>query len=413
MDQASVSNEFWRAMDAESKGFDQPAVLRRPFTSPPVDESDVREIFHTLSKTPGEAKLVAVRVYIDGRLCHESGSRLIDHPPRPDETLEAWSQRVLDQEKIGIFVGNAAYWSEQLARKCANLVQPLLSRYAPPHIGFDSAIFIGNYGYTPVGAHVDNPHHRILHFQLGPNKKQFIFWDNDVFFERTGSRTGSFDFEGIIKDADVLEISAGDAILIPSRIIHVAGTCGFSVAVSLVMSRNTRRMVLSEALKTDLVSLAETPEDDSDPDFLHREAIDFGDIQVVDGGSKAQDWLADIMNDYQLLKASNCSLHSAPSENRNVPEDLDQSTVQLVKPFPILMREQADKTGLFVRQRRFFVSPNAGVSRLVDRLNSGRPSAVAELHRDLSAEMEPDTLLQILKQLIRFRAIDILTEAPV
>lgn len=64
-------------------------------------------------------------------------------------------------------MNNNEAFSEQLASRVLKMMSSLLKIAGLPPLGNEITVFIGNYGWTPLGIHKDHTGENVLHFHLG------------------------------------------------------------------------------------------------------------------------------------------------------------------------------------------------------------------------------------------------------
>ena len=74
-------------------------------------------------------------------------------------------------------MNNNEAFSEQLASRVLKMMSSLFEIAGLPPLGNEITVFIGNYGWTPLGIHKDHTGENVLHFHLGPGRKQMYIWE--------------------------------------------------------------------------------------------------------------------------------------------------------------------------------------------------------------------------------------------
>src|SRR4051812_35094117 len=164
-----ADTNFWEELVASSGELRRPCHYPGFFAGEPVSIHDFEEVFRAATRQPNDSGLT-IRTYVDGGHRADDYERVMTDPPGPDESLQAWATRLFGERKFGIVLNGAESVSESLSRQVARFLDPLFARRGVPYGGIDVAFFVGNYGFTPFGIHVDDRTH-VLHAHLGPGTK--------------------------------------------------------------------------------------------------------------------------------------------------------------------------------------------------------------------------------------------------
>lgn len=143
-------------------------------------------------------------------------------------------------DKIGIITNYSEKHSEILANRILKTIQPLLDIAGIPPWGLELTTFIGNYGWTPLGIHKDERGENVLHYHLGPGKKQMYVWDEKTYLEKGSGISNNKNIEPLLKYAKKFLFGPGDLYYMPWNVHHVGYTDEFSIGVTLWFNNPTK-----------------------------------------------------------------------------------------------------------------------------------------------------------------------------
>jgi hypothetical protein len=370
-----------------------------------LTELDFREILQSLG-SDGIVAEPRIRAYVDGRHCDRLEALVRREPPRPDEPLEDWLSRLSGSAGSGLVINEAERWSDAVARRIARFVQPILQKFCSPQIAVEVALFIGDYGYTPFGAHRDRDWHRSLHFHVGPHPKRFVVWDVAVYEALTGQSSNHHDPGAIASHGVAYDVTSGDVFLLPPHNFHVGKTLGFSMDAAIILTKVTKKQALREAGEQALERLIDAEEDLSSSAF-EAEPADYLTAHVAPEKS-VQAWIDQAVEEFSLLRASNAGLRFPGFGRHPVEADaLSRTAVQLTSPFRIHARTQGASLTLYARHRRIQLRHSLALTELVSLLDSGRVFRVADLARRFEEHLSGDALVGLISRLVEIGAVTV------
>ena len=394
---------FWDRLLRDSDGLRRPVALETPLSTPLLSERDFRAIIQNFGST-GSHEEPRLRAYVAGRHCERLAARVRSESPGPREPLEDWLSRLSDGASAGLVINEAERWSDAVACRIARFVQPLLRTFCFPQVAVELALFIGDYGYTPFGAHRDPDHHRTLHFHVGPRPKRFIVWDTAVYEQLTGRASNYYDPGSIAAHGTTYDVSSGDVFLLPPHNFHVGNTLGFSMDAAVILSKVTKTQALREAGDQALRRLI-AAEDDRSSTTFEAEPADYLTAHVA-SETTMQAWLEQAVEEFSLLRASNAGLRFPGFVRGAVEaEALSRNAVQLTSPFRILTRTLGASLILYARHHRIQLRHAPALTDLVALLDSGQIFRVADLARRFEAHLDHDALIGLIGRLVEIGAV--------
>ena len=114
------------------------------------------------------------------------------------------------------------------------MIEPLCDLIGIPPLGYEITTFIGNYGWTPLGIHKDVRGENVIHFHLGPGRKQMYIWQDDKYEELVGKNVfNNTNIEPILDKAEEFDFGPRDIYYMPWFENHVGYTEDLSIGVTL------------------------------------------------------------------------------------------------------------------------------------------------------------------------------------
>jgi len=173
------------------------------------------------------------RVYIDGIEQEDDYlNNLCSTPPREEENITTYTNRIFEK-KFGLIINGGERHSDLISNNIISAIQPLLELKGMPPLGLEITIFIGNYGWTPLGIHQDHRGENVIHFHLGPGNKKMYIWDEDKYKELSGNKQNNTNIFPILPYAKEFDFGAGDIYYMPWNLFHIGRTDELSVGITL------------------------------------------------------------------------------------------------------------------------------------------------------------------------------------
>ncbi len=227
----SFSKEWWDNFYKDSRKMTIPLVIEDLIKE---DVPKLRDsIFEMLQNLKNENNFVAWRVWVDGKLDKKMKQSIIDDPIRDYSDLIPWQKRHFGDKKFGIILNNGQRYSTEARNLISNYFEPFL-KDKPPFGGINFSIFIGNYGWTPIGIHEDHTGSFVMHFHLGPGDKTMYMWERSNY---KGTLEGGENEEkplGYLPFADyVCPFKEGDIFFMPWNYYHIGKSSELSLGLTV------------------------------------------------------------------------------------------------------------------------------------------------------------------------------------
>jgi len=187
-------------------------------------------------------------------------------PPQEDENITTYTNRIFDK-KFGIIINGGEKHSDLISNNIINAIQPLLELKGLPPLGFEITIFIGNYGWTPLGIHQDHRGENVIHFHLGPGNKKMYIWDEDQHRRLFGNKQNNTDIIPILPYAKEFEFSTGDIYYMPWNLFHIGYTDELSVGITLWFNNPSKYKYLNKIMESFIIQFVKKEKDIIDNKF--------------------------------------------------------------------------------------------------------------------------------------------------
>lgn len=365
----------------------EPLLLKQVFDPRLFDDRVFLELFDGMSADPERAISGLFRVYIDGMLSPQYENEVLYTEPLPGEGFEAYVSRATGGRKFGIVVNGAEQWSDTLARLAARVFAPVVEAQGAARSTVEVTLFIGNYGFTPFGIHIDDPYTSVVHFHAGPTTKEMTLFGVEEFHRLNGERKNCFQPQTLIPHGRTYAIDPGDVFLLPPHYYHIGSTEGFSIGVAFALSKypetSMAKQILQRAIGEERMS----------------GALDQVIARAETSGETLAGWLRRAGHEHTAQARSRRHLRYSFGRSSE-PEVSPQQLWVRDADFPLTHLEEGDDLLLFARGNRVRLARSELTRRLVAALPHAAFS-IEQLHRDLHGEVSLDALSAVVRQLAR------------
>jgi len=387
---APFSEEWWCDFLAETKNLNAPAVFAKAMGQDRVAsyQRAILDVVATLCEL--RTADYGFRAYLDGHLLGGDGMEWVyDRPPRADEDLAQWTERVFQDRKFGFIINAGEKFNQAFSKDVALLMTPLLKKVGIPRDGIQFTLFIGNYDKTPLGIHQDIRGENVTHFHVGPGRKLMYVWDKDHYNKLTtqdGLRRR--DFAALRPHAQRFVIEAGDLFFMPEGTFHIGEQEEISIGITVWQYTHTNKrfaqVMLNHAyqqIKTvDGDAIVHDPNSPDNSDNID----DLLATHTLPHEFRNQDFgglLKSAYVDWRHCIFSNAGYRNPPFQRKQRTRFSREDSVQLEMPYRILARmiEGTGKMIVYVRGYKLEMNGHACLLRLIDRINDGQIHPVAEL----------------------------------
>ncbi|MBD8511941.1 hypothetical protein IFO68_04480 [Photobacterium sp. CAU 1568] len=373
----------------------EPLLLKEAFDVESLSEDVIFTLLTSLKEDSRQNGSSKFRLYIEGKENQAEEKRFIGEEREASESIEQFFMRVSEGKKFGIVINGVQQWSDDISRFAAKVFKPLVERYGYSCASVEATLFMGNYGYTPFGIHVDDPYTHVVHFHLGPAAKSMTLFEPELFHQLNGPEKNCYQPEDLISYGDTYEISAGSMFLLPANYYHVGNTQSFSIGLALSISKNPESAI-TQFLLYDAVN------DNRFAGDVHEviERLEISQITLAE-------WMSERLEDHCLRNKSQKGLRYSFIE-REVPE-FENNTVFLLDPdFSIEFADNGEKIRVFCRGNKIKLSSENQFIGFLQCLTSQKDTfTIRKLYEYFNGEVNMDTITFLIALFYSFGVIHI------
>ncbi|WP_338844708.1 hypothetical protein V8J88_13770 [Massilia sp. W12] len=366
----------------------QPLLLPAVFDPKLFGDAMFFDLLKGMAQDPEHAINGLVRVYIEGMLSPEHENAVLYEKPLVDEGFATFLKRVCDGRPFGLVINGAEQWSEPLARLAGKLFAPILDAQGLSCSTLEVTLFIGDYGYTPFGIHIDDPYTSVVHFHVGPGMKEMTLFGREEFHRLNGERKNCFQPKRILAHGKTWAIQAGDVFVLPPHYYHIGDTKGFSIGVAIAVSKYTKQNISKQIVNkaSNAEQFAKNFEEILQEQRQHQQTV--------------HDWLQLAHLEFYAKKNSQVSLRYGW---RRKPEyELNWQENFITDPdFPLACLHLEKDIILFARGNRLRLANNELTTELAQALQA-KEFTLEQLHTSLQGKISYSALQVILKKMYEF-----------
>jgi hypothetical protein len=390
---AQFSGEWWNQFLNDTNGLERPVCYNNVFKPDVPDvRNELLDVFRNIQKND-----YPYRIWVEGKQRDDLQEHLAKNPPLADDTFESWTERLFEGKKFGIIFNYGECYNKVLSLRMLDYLKPLLETRGYPVRGIDFTIFIGNYGYTPLGIHQDWTGENVMHFHLGPGKKTMYMWTDTVYKEK-GGKFNEKNIEPWLPSAEYeMTFGEGDFFFMPWHYFHVGKSEDFSVGLTVWFNRPTRAEVLGRIVSIVMDEYVDKDRDnrntiiDMQPDMLGFDL--YGTIRdgvmLEDNNDSILKLINHASKEFKYSIASNLGFGKPPViDLEREKKELDFSDkIRLDSPYKILhFTTETSQIKLFVKGFRIVLNYHSDIEKLIERLNEGNTDTVESFISGLFTE---------------------------
>jgi len=328
---------MWSELAQRTNGLRGPHLFSPPYPAP-IDFHEISLILQGARDALGSTKLNFFRAYVEGREDYDLARRFLQLEDLSDRRIEDTISQVFHPQdgsygkNAGLIVNGGLQWSHS-AHECLESHAEALRKTASGSITLDVTLFIGSYGATPFGAHIDDSTHRTIIFNLGPGIKELKIWPRQAIENKFGLVRNIIYVTKIHVASSKFIIRPGDAFVLPADEFHVAYNYEVSTAAALVLDHvSNTRLAEREML------------------MLRHDLHEMEPISEI--------WqlkLERLATMGHARSRSNGYLRYAPPKIMPAIQDLRRSSVIRIDPrWPVITEQVGSSTLVYARNRHFF-----------------------------------------------------------
>ncbi|MBB5620723.1 hypothetical protein HDE69_001772 [Pedobacter cryoconitis] len=360
------------------------------------------------------------RVYLNSEIVNKDylTENVYSHIPAVESDGTQWIEDVFQDQKFGIILNFSEKFSMPMADRLSALIHPLLDHLGVPSNGMHTTVFIGNYGFTPLGIHQDHFGANVIHFHLGPGDKTMYTWEAGLFESLDGKNKPLAE---LLPLANAYHFEQDDLFFMPWDQYHIGQTDDLSVGLTVWFDNHSNHALAERLLKSitmqmdneNLQEITKMQHGIADIDYNSVEEIFKNHSKIADLPFK--DLLKEVFSDFKMALFSNCGWTSIPITMEQISDDfkvdenfglLDNVYVQLPYPFQLYYtRTNAEDITIYARGAKITIRFNPLLEDIINQLNTNEIFHTGSLLKQLNEEWPPQAGLYFLALLYNKRAL--------
>lgn len=425
----NFNKEFWENFISVNKNFTQTCVIKNVIPEELIKKLKDAVVDGLINRFKTK-DLDGFRLYFPSQGKGKENADFIDelykNPPFENEEIIEYCNRVF-KEKFGLIVNFLEKHSNFISKELRLIAEPLLEIIGIPATGVDVTVFIGNYGWTPLGIHQDHKGENVLHFHLGPGEKTMYIWDQEKYKDLTGTKHNNFEIEPLLEHAEKYDFGAGDLFFMPWDKFHIGKSDDLSVGVTFWFNNPSKIKFFDRVLNTFYTDYIDLNKDVIAPQhnyLQNNETFDEFisllklDEDILNGSTRS--FFKHLYDEYKHGLLSNAGWQAPPQSrekedkyNIDDYEFLLEKEIHTNEPFKMIYKVDEDKETfyLFVRGSKIEMRYHPELKNIVDNLNTHKNWKVSDLLENLKSEWPVEAGLYFLSMIYDKKGIEVVGES--
>ncbi len=322
---------------------------------------------------------------------------IYDSPPLINEEFEDWAKRCFKDNKFDMIINRGEKFSPKLAQLISFKIAPLLEKIGIPRLGITFTIFIGNYGWNPIGIHTDAKGENVLHFHLGNGAKTMYTWDKEVYenITTTFERINNTNVEPYISYANEFPYNEGDLYFMPQGEYHIGRSDDLSMGLTLWFNNHIKGELSKRAVKVIIDQylqendeVLELDKNDITDISNFKDSLDLFEIPAEMEKLTFKDLLKEAYREFRYSLYSNGGFWTRPVPLENEFIFSKENIIELEKPYTIHFHENIDKSKVYIYSRgsKIILNNHQSIKNLIHEINKGHEISVLNLLKILDEE---------------------------
>jgi hypothetical protein len=425
------TKQWWIKFLKSTNNLKSPKIFKNQLSKTDIDQLNncIKNVIIYISEN-NLSKAFRV-VSINGDVNFENNQYLCKNPPLPNEDLPDWCERIFANKKFGVILNRCQYYDRNLKQLISRKFLPLLKLDGVPPHGIEISFFFGNYGFTPLGFHVDPLGHKVTHLHLGPGKKEMHLINKDNYENKLKEKTGSKNFDAIIPNCKSYYFQAGDIFFMPNNLYHVGNSQELSFSLTVwhiepsltefqsrvsmeLMQRisNSGKNLLNKifADNNDNINLTKDINSAFNIDSWAKQLKDYTGIPEEYKNLTLEETFNLILKEIRLRLFSNGYFYSYSNYNEAPVEMIllnKTSILKGIKPYIIIPLKINESLYLFIQGQKVKVPNHEEILTIIDIINSYEEVTLGKLFSNLSLNMNKTSLNKLINNLYQHGAFQI------
>lgn len=381
----NFSIDFWRDFIKTNNDFSETCVIKDAISKDMLNELNLG-IMEVLSNRLTMKDINnGIRVYIEGKEQDDDYlKKLCETPPVKTDDIKSYTDRVFDK-KFGFIINSGERHSDYIAYNILKAVKPLIDLKGIPPLGVEITIFIGNYGWTPLGIHQDHRGENVIHFHLGPGDKKMYIWDEEKYKELTNLKHNNTDIEPILPHSKEFSFGTKDLYYMPWNKFHVGLTNELSVGITLWFNNPSKYKYFNRIIESFVTQFVKKETEIIENKYnllenVHNSSKDIFEILELDNdviNGSVNDFINFISEEFNYNLISNGGWQTIPlSMKDKIGYDVDNDYTKLENEkiksdslFKILHKRKKNILFVYVRGSKFQMQYFPELVDLLDLIN--------------------------------------------
>lgn len=397
------SENWWKEFNKNSNHMSVPLVVRNVIKR---DAQRIREsIYEMLGNLKNENNDLAWRIWVDGQQDKNKNKKkqIINDPILSNDDLENWRKRNFGNQKFGIILNNGQKYSENSRSIISKYFEPLLKN-KPPFGGINFSIFIGNYGWTPLGIHEDHTGSFVMHFHLGPGEKTMYMWERENFKENLKGSENDMNPEKYLPFADYkCHFKEGDVFFMPWNYYHIGKAEELSISLTVWFNYTTVDGILNGIWDNGFKRFKENgfgnrllPNIEDNKDTVPIDLI-VSKLNENDCTQRLKDFISEEIDDYTGALISNNWYDTSNIKEINKTFDINDNTLITLKSTAIYYKCFPELIKIYHNGNKLSLNYHPDLEVLIEKLNTYKIFKYSNIVEGLFIEWPSGISLRILE----------------
>lgn len=383
------STDWWEGFKKSTGNMSFPTVRKKIFND---DVNELRDsIFEMFQNLKYEKESLAWRVWCDGEMSTDLEKIIIEDPMKDEADFLPWCKRIFGDKTFGIILNDGQRYSKKTRDLISKYFKPLLEK-KPPLGGVNFSIFMGNYGWTPIGIHQDHTGSFVMHFHLGPGSKQMFMWEQDHYKDKLNGRENESNALPYLPFTSYeYSFNDGDIFFMPWDFYHVGRSEEISIGLTVWFNYTVVDGLLNGVYSSGVEDVINDIDDPTlkdivllknykgcENDVQIESLLDSIDIDVLN--STFCEFMENKLQDYVNALISNDWYDRGAIKNK-FELDYDISKEQRVSLVisPIIYTKHKDILKIFHRADKIDLAYHDDIIKLIERINERKTDTVGSL----------------------------------